>query len=116
MREEISMNDCPVCGYPEFGQLANHKICVCCGTQFGLDDFERTLTQLTNTWIERGAPWFSDQTRPPRNWNPARQLAEAGLLASVALVRGQRAPEVRKTVLFKSKARFELVAPVPADA
>jgi hypothetical protein len=72
--------DCPVCGYD---QLTNppkdYMICPCCGTEFGNDDFEVSHEQLRRQWLEAGAPWFSDSTAQPVEWNPGTQLLKAGL-------------------------------------
>ena len=54
---------CTVCGYPDMtAPPRDYEICPCCGTEFGLDDFDRTLEQLRKDWIAKGAPWFSRAT------------------------------------------------------
>lgn len=71
-------NKCPVCFYD--GLLyppVNHSICPCCGTEFGLDDYDFTVPELRLRWILSGALWFSRDQTPPANWNPSLQLLSA---------------------------------------
>jgi hypothetical protein len=76
----MPMNDrCPVCLYEPLPWPAeDHNICVCCGTEFGFDDFDFTHDQLRERWLMSGAPWFSQEHHPPVNWDPLRQLGVAG--------------------------------------
>ena len=72
---------CPVCGFDELpAPPTDFEICSSCGTEFGLDDYERTHEQLRLEWIVRGAKWWSRSVPPPPNWDAARQLVTAGLL------------------------------------
>jgi hypothetical protein len=57
----------------------DYSICPCCGTEFGLDDAERTHAELRMAWVHRGAPWFSDELTPEPMWNAFVQMANAGL-------------------------------------
>jgi transcriptional regulator with XRE-family HTH domain len=67
--------DCPVCGYDQLTKPPrDFYICPCCGTEFELDDDERTLQELRSKWIDRNMTWFSRATPPPKDWNPYRQL------------------------------------------
>ena len=71
------MNLCPVCRYPDPAMTAPpepYYICPCCGTEFALDDEQKTHAQLRDEWIARGMPWFSTYTPPPTRWSPADQL------------------------------------------
>jgi hypothetical protein len=78
------MNMCPVCGYRGLEEPpADFVICPCCGTEFGYDDFGTSHEDLRTQWIRAGARWFSDYTRPPRDWNPYAQLLNAGLAHDV---------------------------------
>jgi hypothetical protein len=93
MPDERPSTTCPVCGYPDLhrpawdGDSASDQICPSCGTQFGLDDWpardaaERALIHATRRteWIAAGCPWYSARPAPP-GWDPARQLATAGLV------------------------------------
>lgn len=75
---------CPVCGYSglmeapynEYG-YGSYEICVCCGFQFGYDDFpekERSFSIWRRQWSENGYPWFSKRTTSPSDWNPIEQM------------------------------------------
>lgn len=66
---------CPVCGYYMQDVPANHNICCCCGTEFGLHDASRTHKQLRQNWIKTGMKWWSTTDAVPPNWNPKEQLA-----------------------------------------
>jgi len=37
-----------------------------------------TYDELRDAWLAAGAPWFSQHTSPPANWNPIAQLLAAG--------------------------------------
>ena len=68
---------CPVCMYPNLSEPpCDYHICPCCGTEFENDDADVSHAELRSAWIRNGAPWFFGQ--PPRNWNPAQQLYDAG--------------------------------------
>jgi hypothetical protein len=94
---------CPVCGYgldflPWLDEDSpSDEICPCCFTQFGLDDVklnDRLIDEaftsskaraeihrvLRQKWIEAGCPWRSSSRKPPPNWDPYKQLQDAGLL------------------------------------
>jgi hypothetical protein len=75
---------CPVCAFsglkepdrnsfgdPSFG------ICPCGGTQFGYDDSCRNHAELRQEWLESGARWWSDVTKPPAGWDGREQLGQA---------------------------------------
>lgn len=84
---------CPVCGFPELRDPPeNYNICPCCGTEFELDDDDRSRNELREAWIDQGAEWFSTHTPPPLGWNPARQLSHAGMLKSALLRATFRGP------------------------
>lgn len=85
---------CPVCGFhlnesPWEGDLPSDSICCSCGIQFGLDDVRgesglsrsQVYVAWRKKWVEEGMLWFSEARRPPLNWDPRKQLCDAGLLA-----------------------------------
>jgi hypothetical protein len=77
---------CPVCG---FGGLMrpprNEKgggsceICPRCGTEFGYHDSSSSDSELRHRWLKAGAAWHSRFRCPPQDWDPYRQLKQAGL-------------------------------------
>jgi hypothetical protein len=68
---------CPVCGYDSLElPPINFEICPSCGTEFGLDDIENSLIDLTLRWIRNGMHWWSNAAEPPRNWRPEEQVAK----------------------------------------
>lgn len=87
MGEQIKMlNICPVCRYDglreppynEEGQ-GSYEICVCCGFQFGNDDYpekEPAYRMWRTKWVENGCKWFSKKTQPPKHWCADKQLNE----------------------------------------
>ncbi|RST50676.1 hypothetical protein EJI01_21390 [Variovorax sp. MHTC-1] len=77
---------CPVCGYPDLNEApydsfgcATYSICPCCGTEFGYDDSEVSHSVLREKWVNGGMKWWSEYLPSSTNWNPVRQLEEAGL-------------------------------------
>lgn len=66
--------NCPVCGFRLAAGLHDHQICPSCGTEFGYDDAGVTHAQLRRRWLDAGAPWFSDYTQAPTDWNPETQV------------------------------------------
>lgn len=67
--------ECPVCGYDEMSDAPKAgEICPCCGTQFDSEDYDRPYHELRSDWIDRYMPWFSRGRKPPKDWNPYRQL------------------------------------------
>src|SRR5260221_9124431 len=51
---------CPVCFYPSLPlPPEDHNICLCCGTEFGFDDFDSTFDELRERWVRNQMPWFS---------------------------------------------------------
>ena len=73
---------CPVCGYPDMEDAPqDYEICDCCGTEFGDHDFDKPHKQLRQEWILNGAPWFSEYTSKPWEWNAFVQLGSAGLIS-----------------------------------
>jgi len=64
---------CPVCRYPKMEHPPkDYYICMCCGTEFGVDDFETSYTELRLRWIEQGAKWF-DTGYEPDDWEAWRK-------------------------------------------
>lgn len=82
----INKYECPVCGYdklknPIYDEQGNgtYEICVCCGFEFGNDDFpnkEEAYVSWRNRWKENGCKWFSTYTKPDKNWNPKIQISK----------------------------------------
>lgn len=76
---------CPVCGFdglveaPYSNGEASFEICPSCGTEFGLDDSDKSTQQLREDWIASGMRWWSDQQSPPPHWDPAEQLKRVDL-------------------------------------
>lgn len=76
-------NSCPVCGYddlavPAYTDLGSpsDEICICCGYQFGLDDFpdpEKGKKKWRENWIENGCLFWSKNKKPDK-WSPSKQL------------------------------------------
>jgi len=74
---------CPVCQFPGLAEPprgesggGSYEICPSCGFQFGVsdDDGGFTYDQWRKNWTQSGCKW-SSRTAPPKNWNPAKQLA-----------------------------------------
>lgn len=75
---------CPVCGFAGLREAPYNKdgygseeICVCCGFQFGCDDYpdkEPGIEKWREKWIEEGCKWFSKRTDPPLYWDANAQL------------------------------------------
>lgn len=81
---EVAMDYlCPVCGYPalEFPPK-DYNICPCCSTEFDYHDVGFTHAELRQMWIERGAPWWDEDTPVPPFWNPVEQLRNIGYEAT----------------------------------
>lgn len=94
---------CPVCGYADLKAAPqDYEICPSCGTEFGLDDSERTHEELRKAWIASGAHWFSDRTRPPSGWNATEQLADADMLPYEVVSEAQT-PTIQPIVYLKRK-------------
>ena len=84
-QQSVDRNLCPVCGYPDLLEPAvlpegdpSFEICVCCGTEFGVDDHDKTYDDLRAAWIERGLVWWSKSAPPPEGWDGRKQLEAAG--------------------------------------
>ena len=90
---------CPVCAFALNEPPADYAICPCCGTEFGLDDFESSHKELRFNWVARGAQWFSPYTVPPQGWNPLLQLLRAGFAHDVMAPNSSFGQERREEVL-----------------
>jgi hypothetical protein len=72
---------CRVCGYrnsePPWGpdcQTPSHRICPCCGTEFGYEDITlKAIRMKRGKWVESGMPWFSPKKKP-KDWNAEEQM------------------------------------------
>lgn len=76
---------CLVCGYGLDRSLTIGRICSCCGTEYGFDDYATSYEELRRAWKDRGYEWFSPAVAPPPGWNPRQQLFNAGFDYSVTL-------------------------------
>lgn len=75
---------CPVCGYdklnnPLYDNNGNgtYEICVCCGFEFGADDFpdkEKAYKKWRNNCKKNGCKWFSKYAKPSDDWNATEQI------------------------------------------
>ena len=73
---------CPVCGYPELGELPydsdgnpSYEVCDCCGFEFGFDDDSNGISfqDYREKWIKEGSKWFSPDKKPAK-WDLSEQL------------------------------------------
>ncbi len=67
-------NMCPVCGFEMDYEPADYNICPSCGTEFGVSDFNATISDLREAWLETGPSWWYAAERVPLKWNPTIQL------------------------------------------
>ena len=76
-------NVCPVCGFPKLTEPprsltggGSSEICPSCGYQHGVDDDDklRSHAAARDEWKRGGMKWQS-KNPPPKNWNPAVQVA-----------------------------------------
>ena len=77
---------CPVCGYEKLENklydnngFGTSEICVCCGFEFGNDDFpekENAYNRWRKNWVDGGCKWFSKYTKPDDGWSATKQLAK----------------------------------------
>lgn len=65
----------------------NFNICPSCGTEFGLNDVNASISDLRAEWIAMGTQWWSRTDPRPPNWNPFEQLARfnCGFVAAGAV-------------------------------
>lgn len=76
------MFDCPVCGYNKLKRPADDfLICPCCGTEFSYTNAKRSNAELTLRWFVGGMRWHSKRVSPPQDWDPQKQLRDAGLFS-----------------------------------
>ena len=87
MKSIKESNVCPACRYyldfePWIGGSPSDEICPSCGIQFGYDDSsiddELTKEEMyriwRKKWISDGTIWFSKSRKPPKDWDPIKQL------------------------------------------
>ena len=68
---------CPVCDYDKMIEAPrNYKICPCCGTEFGYDDFDKSNQQLREEWIAGGRLWWSKNISDNRVTQMRKQRPE----------------------------------------
>ena len=71
--------NCSVCGFDHMPYPpVPYRICPCCGTEFGVDDYVLSHEELRQAWIHTGMHWWDRITSPPAGWHPMRQLIAAG--------------------------------------
>jgi hypothetical protein len=66
---------CPVCGFLLPYPPRDFNICPSCGTEFGADTVEHTVSELQQAWINRGMGWTSAVIAKPEHYNPIEQLS-----------------------------------------
>lgn len=72
-------HQCPVCAFEGLvAPPADFEICPCCGTEFGLDDHDKTHAHLRADWINNDYRWFSRANPAPLGWDPIAQLVRGG--------------------------------------
>jgi len=87
---------CPVCGYDELDEPpSNHNICSCCGTHFGYHDVGHSWIELRDTWLLKGAPWFSKSRPAPSAWNALAQLQKLSDLENIRVTAGKETTRVK---------------------
>jgi len=82
-------NGCPICGYSEITVLDEHgcttfEICESCGCESGCEydanSSEEHLEKHRKEWvINNKCKWWSSTSKPPENWNPIKQMEDAGI-------------------------------------
>jgi len=73
-------NQCPVCGYEMEAPPKDYRICSSCGTEFGVNDANASIAELRDAWIRTGPKWWSNTDPQPVNWDPIRQMENAGIV------------------------------------
>ena len=79
---------CPVCGYNMDYPPEDYNICPSCGTEFGVNDANSTVSELREVWLQSGPRWWSSTDQSPTGWNPEKQLSELRLLENLANASG----------------------------
>lgn len=86
--EALKRHECPVCGFPDLTEPprsrsggGSYEICPSCGFQFGVSDDDAGLSHAAwrEQWRAGGMRWSSRGRIPPRDWDPAAQLARVTL-------------------------------------
>lgn len=88
--EEFKIYCCRVCGFcyrddPELasdlpwgpkGDNFDFELCVCCGCEFGYDDYKKSKIRTKRTaWKEGGFSFLIEKFRPVE-WNPGEQIKQ----------------------------------------
>jgi len=73
-------NTCPVCGYDMQAPPSNYRICPSCGTEFGVSDLNAPVAELRESWMKAGPKWWGDPESKPTDWDPIKQMADAGIV------------------------------------
>lgn len=74
-------HNCRVCGYysddlpwGEDGNSPSYEICICCGVEFGNEDYTIDSVRLyRKRWIENGSNWFFSKFKPV-DWDMEKQF------------------------------------------
>jgi hypothetical protein len=72
---------CRVCGFiyedkpwGEDGKCPSFQICVCCGAEFGYEDFSHnSILAFRENWIKSGSKFIKPEFMP-KNWNLKKQM------------------------------------------
>jgi hypothetical protein len=75
----MNENLCPVCGYELEAPPKDYRICPSCGTEFGVNDVNATISDLREAWMNTGPRWWSRTDSIPDNWDPIAQMERAGI-------------------------------------
>src|SRR5689334_9388215 len=99
-------NVCPVCGFEMDDPPRNFNICPSCVTEFGLHDFNATISELRAAWLANGPIWWSKFDQQPEDWQPLEQLKRVMQPISSHMELALSAPSVSGSYI-----QFSVVAP-----
>lgn len=78
-----SQHFCRICGlyietapWGKDGKSPTYEICLCCGVEFGNEDYTmQSVQKFRKKWLEGGAQWF-DRKEKPNNWSLEEQMKQ----------------------------------------
>jgi hypothetical protein len=83
----MAQNLCLVCGFEMDDPPRDYNICPSCGTEYGVNDVNRSYEQLRQAWLKTGPVWWSKTDAQPENWSPSSQLSNLGaIIQSVTIL------------------------------